>query len=561
MIRNKRKRDKAIGFAKDTGVVKDSSSAEEAAEEGIGSSGSSGSPDKHEESGNDRGSIFRALQYIGMRFVIGTGLVLKHIMLLPVRLLLLIINKLGDLFRFSLTFKISLIYTMLVLLALVIFNFSLFNGFKYFMNFSETTAFKAVISKMSQTLNAEEKIDYDQINQLANRDNLIIHVRDEKGKYIYSTHSGIKPTRLLSETREPIVQVQIFNEHYLMTSVFVKYPDKQYELQVMKDISSIYDYLNSLSMIGVGLTALMVIVIVAIGSRISKNLLSPITTMTEQVKAISIKNLDRRLDVSDAKDELKDLAMQFNSMLDHIEDAYQKQNQFVSDASHELRTPISVINGYSSMLDRWGKRDPAILEEAISAIKSETHQMQSLIEKLLFLARSDRNKIEMEIERVKLHELVEELYKETKMIATEHQVVMDCIGESTVQGNNKLIKQMLRIFMENAIKFTEPNGTITIMMRQVAGRTMIAVKDSGTGIPKEDVDKVFDRFYRSDKSRTKKSGGSGLGLSIAKWIIDQHGAEVKLYSELGMGTKVEVWFNPKVKLVDEEDIKGLEHFE
>jgi len=516
----------------------------------------------NQQKSEEQSSFIRASQYLTMRFIVGIGLVLKHIMLLPVRLLLLMVTKLGDLFRFSLTFKISLIYTMLVLLALVIFNVSLINGSRYFLLFSENRALETTLTNLDQLDTQNREIDYDEISQFANRENVVIHVKDNKGKYVYSTHNGIKPTRVpVLNAATPIVHIKLVNEHYLVSSKSKSYRSQVYEMQVMRDITSVYDYMNSLIVVGLSLTTLMVIVIVAIGSKISKNLLSPIKTMTEQVKAISIKNLDRRLDVSDAKDELKDLAMQFNSMLDHIEDAYQKQNQFVSDASHELRTPISVINGYSSMLDRWGKKDPAILDEAIGAIKSETLQMQSLIEKLLFLARSDRNKIEMEIERVKLHELVEELYKETKMLSTDHQIVLDCVGESSVQGNVKLIKQMLRIFTENALKFTEAQGTITFIMRIVAGRTMIAIKDSGVGIPKEDVEKVFDRFYRSDKSRTKKSGGSGLGLSIAKWIIDQHGAEVKLYSELGMGTKVEVWFNPKIRLVDDADILGLEKFD
>lgn len=513
---------------------------------------------KNPDQNQERGRVLNFLHYVSMRLVIGIGLVLKHIMLLPVRLLLLIVNKLGDLFRFSLTFKISLSYTMLVLLALIIFNISLFNGFKYFLIRSEARVFDQAVIKLEQSFVDSDAIDPDSLKAFANRENLIIGITDSSGATVFSSHDSVSPPRIPLNVSRENIHVKIATEHYLVRAFGWTADSQKYSVALLTDITDVYENLNYLIMIGISLTALMVIVIIAIGSRISKNLLSPIKTMTEQVKAISIKNLDRRLDVSDAKDELKDLAMQFNSMLDHIEDAYQKQNQFVSDASHELRTPISVINGYSSMLDRWGKRDPAILEESIQAIKGETHQMQALIEKLLFLARSDRNRIEMEIERVKLHELVEELYKETKMIASEHQVVLDSIGESTVQGNNKLIKQMLRIFTENAIKFTEAHGTITIMMRIVAGRTMIAIKDTGAGIPKEDVDKVFDRFYRSDKSRTKKSGGSGLGLSIAKWIIDQHGAEVKLYSELGMGTKVEVWFNPKVKLVDDEELKALE---
>ncbi len=503
-------------------------------------------------------SIWRIFQYITMRVVIGVGLLLKNIMLLPMRLMLLLVNKMGNLFRFSLTFKITSIYMLLVLVALIVFNISLVNGSKYFMIFSETSDFEKVRTKVIETFKPNSTYNNLQFEEFAESENLIINIYSEDGKSVFATRPNIRPVKFTKNQETPIIIIKIFDNRYLVMSTNIAFKEGNYQVQLMRDITSVYEYMNSLIIIGISLTIVVILSIVFVGYKISKNLLNPITTMTAQVKEISIKHLDRRLDVTEAKDELKDLAMQFNSMLDHIEDAYQKQNQFVSDASHELRTPISVINGYSSMLDRWGKRDPAILDESISAIKSETLQMQSLIEKLLFLARSDRNKIEMEIERVALHDIVDELYKETKMIDTQHGLVIDRVGESIVFGNNKLIKQMLRIFVENAMKFTDENGTITFMMRVIGGKTVVAIKDSGIGIPKEDLEKIFDRFYRSDKSRTKKSGGSGLGLSIAKWIIDQHGAEVKVYSEIGIGTKVEVWFNPKVKLVDDAEINSLD---
>ncbi|MCK8059206.1 MULTISPECIES: cell wall metabolism sensor histidine kinase WalK [unclassified Fusibacter] len=491
------------------------------------------------------------------RIAIAVGLLIKYIALLPVRLLMLLLNKLGNLFRFSLTFKISLIYTMLVLVVLIVFNASLISFFKYFMVDTETSALVQTRIRVLNIVHEDELIDADHLSVVASEDNVIINVLDENTENVYSTDSLLKPVKYNLTSNIPVL-LKINEERYLVASAKTKVGDTYYYIQLIKDVGSLYENVYSLIVIGVILTIIFILAIAAIGSRISKNLLDPITTMTGQVKAISIKNLDRRLDVTDAKDELKDLAMQFNSMLDHIEDAYGKQNQFVSDASHELRTPISVINGYVGMLDRWGKRDEAILDESIQAIKGETIQMKELIEKLLFLARSDRNKIEMEIERVDLNELMEEICRETRMIDSKHDIVCDVEGESMIYGNNKLIKQMIRIFIENAIKFTEESKQITLMMRVVGDRTMLAVKDAGIGIPKEDIAKIFDRFYRADKSRTKSSGGSGLGLSIAKWIIDQHGAEVKVFSELNVGTKVEIWFNERVSLVDEEEVNSLD---
>jgi heavy metal sensor kinase len=491
------------------------------------------------------------------RIAIAIGLLIKYIALLPVRLLMLLLNKLGNLFRFSLTFKISLIYTMLVLVVLIVFNVSLISFFKYFMVDTETSNLVQTRIKVIKIIQEDGEINSEHIRIAADEDNVTITVLNENTDNVYSTDEFLSPIKY-NLNGNGIVNLTINDERRLVASAKAKVGDEYYYVQLTKDIGLLYENIYSLVVIGVILTIIFILAIAAIGSKISKILLSPITTMTSQVKAVSVKNLDRRLDVTDAKDELKDLATQFNSMLDHIEDAYSKQNQFVSDASHELRTPISVINGYVSMLDRWGKKDEAILDESIIAIKEETLQMKELIEKLLFLARSDRNKIEMEIERVDLKELMNELCKETRMIDAKHEIICDVEGESTIYGNNKLVKQMMRIFIENAVKFTDESKAITLIMREYGDRTMLAVKDSGIGIPKDDIKKIFDRFYRSDKSRTKSSGGSGLGLSIAKWIIDQHGAEVKVFSEIGIGTKIEIWFNERVSLVDIDEMETLD---
>ena len=155
-----------------------------------------------------------------------------------------------------------------------------------------------------------------------------------------------------------------------------------------------------------------------IGSKASKKMLLPIKDMTKTTKAISINALETRLNVSISHDELKDLAETINKMLDGIQTSYEQQNQFVSDASHELRTPIAVIQGYANMLYRWGKDDKEVLEESITAIKSEAEDMQQLVEKLLFLARSDKNTQKIEKKSFYINELVDEIIKETKLIDT-----------------------------------------------------------------------------------------------------------------------------------------------
>ncbi|WP_406542461.1 sensor histidine kinase [Clostridium ljungdahlii] len=282
------------------------------------------------------------------------------------------------------------------------------------------------------------------------------------------------------------------------------------------------------------------IIIIIIGSKASKKFLSPVYTMADTVKKISINALDKRLDIKGSKNELKDLAKTFNDMMDRIQSSIEKQNQFVSDASHELRTPISVIQGYANMLDRWGKDDKDVLEESIDAIKSESKSMKDLIEKLLFLARGDKNTEKVEKENFMMNELIDEIVKETKLIDDVHKIENEHNDEFSINADKKLIKEAIRIFIDNSIKYTEKGEGIKIDSYKREKEAIITIADNGTGISKEDLPHIFDRFYRADKSRTKSSGGTGLGLSISKWIIDKHNGKIHVWSEINIGTIVKI---------------------
>lgn len=282
------------------------------------------------------------------------------------------------------------------------------------------------------------------------------------------------------------------------------------------------------------------------GNRSGDKIIEPIKQMTKTVKNITINDLSKRIDVSGSKDELKDLAITFNNMMNRIESSVEKQNQFVSDASHELRTPISVVKGYADLLERWGKDEKQVLEESVKAIQNEANHMNKLVEKLLFLARSDMNAQKLEKEQFNLNELIVEIYKETKMIDNEHTIILESLPEDILLfGDKRLIKEAIRAFVENSIKYTDYGGSIKIVLESSEENAKIGVIDTGSGIKEEDISKIFDRFYRADKSRTKKSGGTGLGLSIAKWIIDSHEGTISVKSVEGEGT--EIWtFIPKV---------------
>lgn len=298
----------------------------------------------------------------------------------------------------------------------------------------------------------------------------------------------------------------------------------------------------SIVLSGILLTANIagIIIIIIIGAKASKRMLSPISRMTDTVKEISINALDKRLDVSGSKDELKDLARTFNEMLDRLQISVEQQNQFVSDASHELRTPISVIQGYANLLDRWGKDDPEVLTESIESIKSESDNMKNLVEKLLFLARGDKNTQKVEKQEFMLNELIDDIVKESQMIDNHHTIILDKNDMVSITADKNLIKEAIRILVDNSIKYTPEGGSITLSSFKAARKINIVVSDSGSGISKEDLPYIFNRFYRADKSRSKTSGGTGLGLSIAKWIVDHHSGRIFVQSELGIGTTFKI---------------------
>ena len=249
---------------------------------------------------------------------------------------------------------------------------------------------------------------------------------------------------------------------------------------------------------------------------------------------------DQMLATGDA--ELAGLETAVNKLMSRMRDSYRQQARFVSDASHELRTPIAVIKGYADLLDRWGKTDEKILDESIQAIKSESENMQHLVEQLLFLARGDSGRTTLTITDFDLTEMMKEVCEESAMIDQTHTYLFEGDAPVPVRGDVSLIKQAARILIENASKYTPEGGEIKLRSLVSDGRPAFSVQDSGIGISERDIPHIFDRFYRADDSRSKQTGGSGLGLAIAKWIVERHGGRFEIISRKDIGTRITVIF-------------------
>lgn len=247
---------------------------------------------------------------------------------------------------------------------------------------------------------------------------------------------------------------------------------------------------------------------------------------------------DQKLATGDA--ELVGLETAVNKLMSRMRDSYRQQARFVSDASHELRTPIAVIKGYADLLDRWGKTDEKILEESIQAIKDESESMQHLVEQLLFLARGDSGRTPLNVTDFDITEMMHEVCEESSMIDSSHTYRFEGGGEIPARGDVSLIKQAARILIENASKYTPEGGEIMLRSLVVDGHPAFSVQDSGIGISESDIPHIFDRFYRADDSRSKQTGGSGLGLAIAKWIVERHGGHFEIISRKDIGTRITV---------------------
>ncbi|MCE5343421.1 MAG: HAMP domain-containing histidine kinase [Eubacteriales bacterium] len=280
--------------------------------------------------------------------------------------------------------------------------------------------------------------------------------------------------------------------------------------------------------------------------RLNNAVLKPISEMTEAAATLSANNLSNRINIAGTKNELKDLATVINGMLDRIERSYNSQKQFVSDASHELRTPIAVIQGYASMLERWGKTDKAVLDEGITAISQETASMKELVERLLFLARHDKKTLMLEMEVFDPAEIMSSVHRDAQLLSSAHEFVLLPLAHCSVNGDKGMLKQLMRILVDNAIKYTPPGGKITLGMTHVGQECVLSVQDTGPGISAQELPRIFDRFYRSDSARKAQSSGHGLGLSIARIIVVAHGGKMTVRSKEGTGTT----FRVRLPMVD-----------
>lgn len=246
-------------------------------------------------------------------------------------------------------------------------------------------------------------------------------------------------------------------------------------------------------------------------------------------------DLSRRVPYTERTDEIGVLARSFNQLLERLERLFQTQQRLLADVSHELRTPLTAIRGNVDLMRRMGDADP----ESLEIIQEEIERMTRLVGDLLLLARADAGGLPLEKKKVEFDNLLFEVYRQVRLLGKSVEVKVTEVDQVCIMGDVDRLKQLLLNLISNAMKYTPAGGVVEVSLSKKNGWAYLMIKDTGVGIPAEDLPHIFDRFYRVDKARARGQagkGGAGLGLAIAKWIAQAHGGNIDVSSTVGEGT-------------------------
>ncbi len=284
------------------------------------------------------------------------------------------------------------------------------------------------------------------------------------------------------------------------------------------------------------LVSILVILTLALtsGALLIRRALSPVRRVTATAQSIeSSSDLGRRVGYRGPRDEIGQLATTFDRMIERLDNALQAQKSFVADASHELRGPLTVMQGNLDLLKRNLNEEDR--RESLRALEAETSRMSKVVSDLLVLAELDSGQPE-HVDSVALREMLLDAQRRARQLAGNRRIVIGRQEDLWVKGNADKLEQVLSNLVDNAIKYTPEGGTITLSLFREGDWACVAVADTGIGISPQDLPHIFDRFYRVDKARSKASGGTGLGLAIVKGIVERHGGTVAVTSEEGKGS-------------------------
>lgn len=317
----------------------------------------------------------------------------------------------------------------------------------------------------------------------------------------------------------------------------------KYTLQIIQESDIFDEFIESYFPTLVFILVLGIILSVIGAMYVSRNFIKRLTGLTETMNEIKEKGINKRAEISELNDEVDKVKVVFNSMMDELEEAFDEQSRFVSDASHELKTPLTALHGHLSMLKRWGKNDNERLEKSLDICLNEVERLKKIVNDMLVLSKVEKVEIDLEnIEEINPKTIVDEVIEQYKILNSEVKYIVSIEKNIRMRIEPNDLKQLLIIFIDNSIKYNNKEIIeIQIILRKMGSQSILEVKDNGIGIPKDEIKNVMKRFYKVDKSRVNNNS-FGIGLSIANRIANNYNAKIDIDSELDKYTMIRVYF-------------------
>lgn len=398
-----------------------------------------------------------------------------------------------------------------------------------------------VLPEPPETEEADEIWNHIFKHSLVSQKKTFIQVENKKGDVIYRNYSLgsdslAAPDDLPLDTT--IVVTTLLGGEQLRTAM---YKDQNFTILVAYSLSELGDVLENLFAIFLYLIPIAVALSVLGGLYLANKALAPVDDVTRRARKITAESLDQSIPPRDVDDEIGRLISTMNEMIRRLHGSFAQTRQFSSDASHELRTPLTIMRGEIELALR-NEKTPGEYREILSSTLEEILRLKSIIDNLLTLGKADHGVLDLKLEEVHLDSLIKELFDDSEMLAESKQIHVELKNTEpvTIVGDKGRLHQLFLNIVDNAIKYTPQGGHVAISVQRQNGSALVEVEDDGIGIPEQDIDKIFDRFYRVDKARSREMGGTGLGLSIAKWIAEIHRGTITVESEVDKGSKFSV---------------------
>ncbi|RNF38503.1 sensor histidine kinase [Planococcus salinus] len=436
--------------------------------------------------------------------------------------------------------KIHLSSTLLTLVILLVLTLIIYFAFSRLTYSTEIDRLQTELDSLVTTLNASDSEDPRSILRAYVPVNGLVKVTDSTGELIPPIYDPSITGEFPSGTEGVSGMIDVDGERFGYAKAPVIWTDGEVaEIMMAQSFQAVSQNMRTLRFVLLSAILIGMIPIVISSAALGKIVTQPITDLTQTMTRIQRNGKFEKLPVTgDSQDELAQMGNTFNEMMGLLEENYTKQEEFVSNASHELKTPLTVIGSYARLLERQGMEDEKIAEEGLAAIQAETERMKALIEQLLHLAR--RTEYQTEMVQVNIVRILEETigamkasYDREFLLEAEEPVLTETTDIAK-------LKQLLYILLDNARKYSEDR--IEVVAKK-EGATVIQIRDYGIGIPKQSLSHVFERFYRVDKARSRETGGFGLGLALAKQLADSLEVTLEIESVEQLGTTISIIFS------------------